>query len=116
MRGRASLCRQRSRTAPTIDFIANSALRRTLELVSETVGTVARKVELAARCPSPNLEAALQTLFNQRTERGALRLGYAVSQLNQRARKLDRGITYISLCARLTGGTLPGESPGRKRG
>jgi len=76
---------------PTIDLIANPAPRRTLELFSETVAAVARKVELATPLPSPGFKAALKAFFNQRTERGALPLGYTARLLNQRVRKLDRG-------------------------
>jgi hypothetical protein len=75
----------------SIDLIANPAPWRILELVSETVAAVARKVELAARRLSPGLKAALQTFFNQRTERYAFALGYTPSLLNQRLRKLYRG-------------------------
>jgi hypothetical protein len=76
----------------SIDLIANPAPRRTLKLVSETVAAVARKVELAARRLSPGLKAALQTFFNQRTERFAFALGYTPRLLNQRVRKLYRGL------------------------
>ena len=86
------LCRQQSCPVLSIDFIANPAPRRTLGFVSETLPAVARKVELAARRLPPGLKAALQTFFNQRTERCALLLGYAPGLLNQRVGKLNRGL------------------------
>ena len=79
----------------SIDFIANPAPRRALELVSEAFAAVAREVELAARRLPPGLEAALQTFFNERTERGALLLGDTPGLLNQSVGELYGGLHKV---------------------
>ncbi len=71
-----------------INLVTNSAPRCTLELGCQPAPPVSRKIKLPAGCLPAGFEAALQTFFDEGTQRGALLLGYTPSLLRQLVRKL----------------------------
>ena len=97
-----------------------------MELVGQSAATVARKVELPPHRLPPSLEAALQTFFNQATERGALLLCDTPGLIDQLVGKLNGGfhtghpylyygITVLLILVRGKSGIHGPDSPGIDR-
>ena len=84
-----------------VDLVPNPVPWCTRKLVRQPAPAVARKIKLPAYRLAAGLEAALQTFFNQGTERGTLLSGYTPRLLYQLVAKLYGSSRKVVSCTRM---------------